>query len=71
MGGGTLKRLVYDQMMAGPRAIYTDAAALSMGLQVARGLRYLHNSMPMVRPAAAPAPAPCLLPSCLYAMRVG
>ncbi|KAI8476817.1 MAG: kinase-like domain-containing protein [Monoraphidium minutum] len=48
MGGGTLKQLVTRQMLAGGRRLYSDAQALDICLQMARGLRYLHSASPMV-----------------------
>lgn len=49
MGGGTLKQLVTRQMLA-PRAKdgYTNSQGLDICLEMARGLRYLHRSKPMV-----------------------
>eukprot|EP00775_Hariotina_reticulata_P005978 gene5978-6217_t len=49
MGGGTLKQLVTKQMLA-PRSKdgYTNSQGLDICLEMARGLRYLHRSKPMV-----------------------
>lgn len=43
-----MKQLVIQQMMSSPGKIYNDADALDMCLQMARGLKYLHNCLPMV-----------------------
>eukprot|EP00878_Enallax_costatus_P022758 GHUV01024165.1.p1 GENE.GHUV01024165.1~~GHUV01024165.1.p1 ORF type:complete len:396 (+),score=103.79 GHUV01024165.1:320-1507(+) len=48
MAGGTMKQLVVQQMMSAPGRIYNDADSLDMCLQIARGLKYLHNCRPMV-----------------------
>jgi len=48
MAGGTLKALVQRQMLQNPTPLYSDAAALDMCIQVAKGLRYLHMAKPMV-----------------------
>jgi serine/threonine protein kinase len=48
MAGGTLKSLVTRQMLASGGSVYTHCQALDICLQMARGLRYLHRSNPMV-----------------------
>jgi hypothetical protein len=52
MAGPTLKKLVTRQMMLNPQRVYSDAAAIDICLQIARGLQYLHSAKPMVRRAA-------------------
>ncbi|KIZ04397.1 Dual specificity protein kinase shkE [Monoraphidium neglectum] len=48
MAGPTLKKLVTRQMMLNPQRVYSDAAAIDICLQIARGLQYLHSAKPMV-----------------------
>lgn len=48
MAGGTLKSLVTKDMLGNGRRTYSNADALDISLQMARGLRYLHKSRPMV-----------------------
>ncbi|KAF8055751.1 splA [Scenedesmus sp. PABB004] len=48
MCGGTLKQLVTRQMLANGARVYTNEQALDICLQMARGLRYLHSTSPMV-----------------------
>jgi serine/threonine protein kinase len=48
MGGGTLKHLVTRQMLLNGRRGYSDADAISICLQMAEGLAYLHGCHPMV-----------------------
>lgn len=45
MAGGTVKQLVTRQMLSG-RQLYDDAAAISIALQIAKGLKYLHSCKP-------------------------
>lgn len=48
LGGGTLQRVLMDQMTRPHYRTYNDATALRWCHQLARGLRYLHNSRPMI-----------------------
>lgn len=48
MAGGTVKQLVTKQMLSNGGRVYNDAEGLDICLQMARGLKYLHNSKPMV-----------------------
>lgn len=47
--GGNLKDLLYKQMEVPYKRMYTPHDAIRWSLQIARGLRYLHASRPMVR----------------------
>ncbi|KAF5827937.1 kinase-like domain-containing protein [Dunaliella salina] len=48
MAGGTLRSMVYRQMLSPNRTVYTDQQALQWSLQVAEALAYLHSAVPMV-----------------------
>lgn len=46
--GGTLKRLVQNQMLQLPKRLYSYCDALRLALGIANGLKYLHEANPMV-----------------------
>jgi hypothetical protein len=48
MGGGTVKNLVTRQMLMHGRSGYSDLDAMTICLQMAEGLAYLHSRTPMV-----------------------
>ncbi|GMH35820.1 hypothetical protein BSKO_03688 [Bryopsis sp. KO-2023] len=48
MDAGTLKSVVTKQMSDPSKSIYSDAQALEWALQIAKGLRYLHQAKPRV-----------------------
>lgn len=48
MDGGTLKAVVTQQMSDPSRSLYSDAQALEWLIQIAKGLRYLHQAKPRV-----------------------
>jgi len=51
--GGTLKKLVLDQMITPARRLYSTADAVRWGIQMAVGLAHLHSINPMVRQGRA------------------
>ena len=47
--GGTLKKLIFSQMINPTRKLYGLQDAVRWGTQVAEGLAFLHTHDPMVR----------------------
>jgi serine/threonine protein kinase len=48
MPSGNMKQLVWKHMLANGGTIYSLEEGLDICLQMAHGLKYLHNSQPMV-----------------------
>lgn len=46
--GGTLKKLIFSQMINPTRKLYSLNDAVRWGTHVAEGLAYLHGQNPMV-----------------------
>mmetsp|Transcript_5088 Transcript_5088/g.16614 ORF Transcript_5088/g.16614 Transcript_5088/m.16614 type:complete len:414 (+) Transcript_5088:190-1431(+) len=48
MDGGSLKNILYKQGVTPGKVLYTRADALRWAIQMAKGLKYLHEAKPMV-----------------------